>query len=131
MAKTRIVNKLPQFVGRVQSDGVGAIHRALVLGTAEAAGMAPQHTSTLVNSKFHKVEVKGGRIEGVAGYAAEYALAVHEAPGTLDGRPRPKENSIAQGNFWDPRGEPEFLRKGFEQAEPAIRAAIKAAIKAR
>lgn len=49
------------------------------------------------------------------GYTAEYAAWVHEAPGTLKGKPRPKKagSNANRGFFWDPqnRAEPKFLQK--------------------
>ncbi len=125
----RVVNRMPQFVDAVQHRAARGILTGLVIGTSEAVSLTPQHTSNLVNSQYKRVEPEGAKIVGRMGYTAEYAMAVHEAPGTLKGQPRPIENNKPQGDYWDPRGEPEFLKKGFERAEPAIKRAIKAALK--
>ncbi|MDB5779968.1 MAG: hypothetical protein JWP93_2333 [Polaromonas sp.] len=125
MAKPRITNKLPQFVGRVQVAAARGMTQALILGASEAASMTPIDTSTLINSEYKRVEARAGRIVGTVGYTAEYALAVHEAPGKLKGTPRPDNH----GKYWGPAGEPQFLKKGFEQAEPHIRAVLIGAIK--
>lgn len=125
----RITNKLPAFVKTVEGRAVKGMNEALTAGTAEAAGMTPQHSSFLVNSMFKNVSKEEGRIVGRVGYTMEYALAVHEATGKLRGKPRPKEKGKPQGNYWDPRGQPEFLKKGFERAEPKIKSLLKGALK--
>lgn len=131
MKKPRITSRLPQFVEQVQAKGARGMTQALVLGASEAAGFTPRHTSTLINSQYRKVEVTGTKVVGRVGYTAVYAEAVHESKGKTVGKnvPRPLKDGKPQGNFWDPSGEPEFLEKGFEQAEPNIRAVISGAIK--
>lgn len=129
MATKRITNKLPQFTATMQARAARGMTQALILGASEAAAFTPQQTSNLINSQFKHVDQSGAKIVGTAGYTAEYALAVHEASGKLKGLPRPKKDGKAQGNFWDPRGQPEFLKKGFERAEPNIRAVLKGSIK--
>lgn len=121
----RITNKLPAFVKTVEGRAIRGMNDALTAGTAEAAGMTPQHLSPLINSVFKLVTKEEGRIVGRVGYTAEYALAVHEAPGKLRGKPRPD----GKGVFWGPRGEPQFLKKGFERAEPVIKRKLKEALK--
>lgn len=129
MKTARVVNRLPQFIEERQRRAAAAMTKALVLGASEAAAFTPQHNSNLINSQYKNVRNEGSRIIGTVAYTAEYALAVHEASGKLKGQPRPLENGRPQGNFWDPGGEPEFLRKGFEQAEPNIRAVLIGSIK--
>jgi hypothetical protein len=121
----RIVNNLPRFTDEVQRKGARGMLQALILGASEAAATTPRETSTLINSQFRKVEIDGTKIVGTVGYLAEYALPVHEAKGTLRGQPR----ESGKGNYWDPSGEPHFLREGFEQAKPHIDAVIKGSIK--
>ena len=77
--------------------------------------MTPIDTSTLLNSQYKNVEAKTGRIVGTVGYTAAYALAVHD--------PDNKQN------FRRASAVKEFLKKGFEQAEPNIRAVLKGSIK--
>lgn len=122
---TRITNNLPRFVDDVQRRGTRGMLQALILGASEAVATTPRDTSTLINSQFRTVEVDGTKIVGTVGYTAEYALAVHEAKGTLKGQPRANGN----GNYWDPSGEPHFLRDGFEAAEPHIKAVLAGSIK--
>jgi len=127
--RAKIVNRLPEFVTRVEQRAAKGITAAIVLGASEAAAITPRDTSTLINSQFKMVRKVGTRIVGTVGYLAEYALRVHEAKGTLAGQPRPKRDGKAHGNYWGPSGEPEFLRKGFERAAPEILAAIKRALR--
>lgn len=129
MVTRRITNNLPRFTASMQAKAASGMTKALIVGASEAAALTPQHTGNLINSRIRDVSQHGSKIVGTAGYTAEYALAVHEATGKLKGLPRPKQNGIAQGNYWDPRGQPEFLKKGFERAEPNIRAVLKGAIK--
>jgi hypothetical protein len=127
----RISNRLPQFVDMQQRKAGRVVYAALTVGASEAAALTPQHTSNLINSRFSELELQGAKIMGRTGYTAEYAKWVHEAKGTLVGTstPRPMENGIAQGNYWDPRGEPKFLEKGFDNAKPAIDRMISGALK--
>jgi hypothetical protein len=125
MSKIRVTNNMGQFITAAQNKAARDMTAALILGQSEAASMTPIDTSTLINSAFKNVENNNGRITGTAGYTASYALAVHEAKGKLKGQPRQN----GQGNYWDPTGEPQFLKKGFEQAADNIKAVLIGAIK--
>lgn len=100
-----------------------------VLQTAAgfAANMTPIDTSNLINSQYRKITAYGTRVVGAIGYTAAYAAAVHDAPGTLLGTNTPRSTSDpSRGNVWDKDGEPEFLRKAFEDSD--ARAAIDAVV---
>lgn len=100
----------------------------LITAAGFAATMTPIDTSNLINSQYRKINAYGTRVVGAIGYTAEYAAAVHDAKGTLKGTNTPRSTSDpSRGNFWDPGGEPEFLRKAFEDSD--ARAAIDAIIK--
>ena len=111
----RIVNKLPQFINVTERKAARAVAQALVLGASEASVLTPIDTSNLLNSQFRSLRKEGSAIIGTVGYTADYAMAVHDP-------------SHPQ-NFRRPSAEKEFLRKGFERAEPNIRAVIKGAIR--
>ena len=113
--RPRITNNLPQFVGRVQKQAARSMTQALILGASEAASMTPIDTSVLINSQFRDIKAEAGRIVGTVGYTAAYALAVHDPANPQ--------------NFRRAGAEKEFLKKGFEQAEPNIRAVITGAIR--
>ena len=77
--------------------------------------MTPIDTSTLLNSQYRRLDKEGSKIVGTVGYTAEYAADVHD--------PNVKQR------FRRSTAEKEFLRKGFEESEPNIRAVITGAIK--
>lgn len=115
MARPRVVNNLPKFINETQRRGARGMLQALVLGASEASVMTPIDTSTLLNSQYRSVEIDGARIVGTVGYTAEYALPVHD--------PDHKQQ------FRRASAQKEFLKRGFEQAEPHIRGVLAGAIK--
>lgn len=115
MATRRTSNRLPQFLAAVEQKAARGVTQALILGASEASVMTPIDTSTLLNSQFRNVAKEGSKIVGTVGYTAEYAADVHD--------PNVKQK------FRRSTAEKEFLKKGFEEAEPNIRAVITGAIK--
>ncbi len=115
MSKPRVVNLMPRFIDSRQRKAAAGMSKALILGASEASVLTPIDTSTLLNSQYRKVEVDGSRIVGTVGYTAEYALPVHD-PGNAQ-------------TFRRASAEKDFLKRGFENAEPNIRAVIKGSIK--
>lgn len=115
MATRRTSNRLPQFLAAVEQKAARGVTQAMILGASEASVMTPVDTSTLLNSQFRNVTKEGSKIVGTVGYTAEYAKYVHD--------PNVKQK------FRRSTAEKEFLRKGFEDAEPNIRAVITGAIK--
>lgn len=101
------------------------ITQALIVGGMYADLLTPQDTGNLLRSRFREVTPSGNGWVGRYGYTAAYAAAVHGASGKLKGQPRAdfgKTRAGASfgggtgvGNYWDPKGEPEFLTKGFER----------------
>jgi hypothetical protein len=112
----RVVNRLPQFVDERERRAVRAMVQVAILGASEASVMTPIDTSNLLNSQYREVEAERGRITGRVGYVAEYAAAVHDPDNPQ--------------NFRRATAEKEFLRKGFEQAEPEIRRVITGVLRA-
>lgn len=112
--------QLDSLLGEVQGRKVGrAIKSAMYIIGQDAMTMTPVgKTSVLINSHYQEMVVNGTRITGRIGYSANYALYVHEAPGTLKGRPRPETRG--GGNYWDPSGEPKFLEKAFKQNKDKV-----------
>ena len=129
--RVRVVNRMPQFLTATQARAQRTELTMLIPIGSEAAGMTPRETSTLINSQYRDVSQDGTTTRGRIGYTAEYAAAVHEAPGTLLGTntPRPKRDGISKGVVWGPSGEPEFLRKGAEQARPIVERALRMGMK--
>lgn len=116
MATRRMNNRLPQFLSAVEQKAARGVTQALILGASEASVMTPIDTNTLLNGQYRKgAEKIGNKIVGTVGYTAEYAKYVHD--------PNIKQR------FRRSTAEKEFLRKGFEEAGPSIRAVITGAIK--
>ena len=116
MATRRMTNRLPQFLSAVEQKAARGVTQALILGASEASVMTPVDTNTLLNGQYRKAPEKiGNKIVGTVGYTAEYAKYVHD--------PNVKQR------FRRSTAEKEFLRKGFEESEPNIRAVITGAIK--
>lgn len=87
--------------------------------------MTPIDTSNLVNSQYRTVSKDGTKVIAAIGYTAKYAAAVHEAPGSLKGRPRMN----GRGNYWDPDANPKFLEQAATENMQEIDSAIKKAMK--
>lgn len=111
----KVINRLPQFVGDVRVRAARGMTQALVLGAAEASVLTPIATSNLLNSQYRRVELDGEKIVGSVGYTAEYALAVHDPDNPQ--------------NFRRASAKKEFLKLGFEQAEPNILKVIAGSIR--
>lgn len=121
MAKPRVTNNLPQFVGTVQQRGARTMTQVLIRGASELPPLVPVDTSVLLNSQYKDVQVEGDKVKGRVGFTAEYAAFVHAASGKLKGLPRPKRDGRERGTFWGPHdGQPGFLRIAFERAKPDI-----------
>lgn len=130
--RVRVVNRMPQFLTATQARAQRTVLTMLIPIGSEAVGMTPRETSTLVNSQYRDVSLDGTTVRGRIGFTAEYAAAVHEAPGTLLGTntPRPsRKGQPPKGVVWGPSGEPEFLRKGAEQAKPIVERALRMGMK--
>ena len=112
-----------------------AVTAASIIGQAAASIMTPVDTSTLINSQIRRVEKTDNGWRGSVIYTAAYAAAVHESSGKLKGQPREHFGKTKEGvefgggtgvgKYWDPSGEPQFLKKGFEDNMAAIREVIK------
>ena len=126
---------LDRLIGDIQGrKAVRALTKALIIISIRSAIEVPRETSTLLNSQFREIGVKGSRIIGIVGYTANYALAVHEAPGKYLGTntPRPTkrgESSGARGVIWGPGGKPKFLEEPARNSQSEVEAAIREEMK--
>ena len=111
----RVTNNIAGFVGATQVRAARGMTQALVLGAAEASVMTPIDTSNLLNSQYKHVRREGNAIVGRVGYTADYALPVHD----------PEHHQ----NFRRASARKEFLKLGFERAEPNISAVLRGSIK--
>lgn len=108
----QVKNNMRKLQAEIQGRRTeAAVYAVLSQGGAAAATMTPVDTGTLINSHFVEIKADGDKVTGRNGYSAEYAAAVHSAPGVLKGQDRPGN----QGQYWDPNGEPYFLTAGFDQ----------------
>ncbi|MDT7836632.1 hypothetical protein [Aquabacterium sp. OR-4] len=126
------MNKLPEFIGKIERQKVAALRSCLSAISGEVAALVPIATSTLINSQYAEVSMRGTALVGRIGFTAEYALAVHEAAGKWVGlnKPRPKRNGRDAGFYWGPNdGQPGFLTEAAERAAPAIHKAMLAALR--
>lgn len=112
----RFTNNLGKFIKRIDDKAQVGMAEALRKGVSEAAALTPITSSTLINSQYSQVAVEDGAVIGRVGYTADYALPVHDPSNPQ--------------TFRRASAEKEFLKKGFERAEPEIRAILIAALKA-
>lgn len=113
---TRVVNRLPLFVTETERRAASAVTQALIKGASEASVMTPIDTSALLNSQYRDVQVGSDAVRGRVGYTVDYALPVHD--------PDVKQT------FRRSTARKEFLKLGFERAEPEIRGIVARALKA-
>lgn len=124
----KVLARTQQIFDEVQSvKAVRAIKSATYIILTESATMTPIETSTLINSKFETVEINGTMITGRVGYAANYAIYVHNAPGKLLGLNKPRPSG--KGVYWGPHGEPQFLLKAGTKTKELVDQAIKKEMK--
>ena len=121
--RVRVVNRMPQFLTATQARAQRTVLTMLIPIGSETVGMIPRASSDLVNSQTREVDMIGTVVRGRIGFMTEYAAAVHEAPGTLLGTNTPRPSG--KGVVWGPSGEPEFLKKGAEQARPLVEQALR------
>lgn len=131
--RTRIVNNLPEFVATTQQRAARTLTAVLVRIGSEVAPLVPIDTSTLINSQYRNVQMRGAALVGRIGFTAEYALAVHESAGKWRGlnKPRPKRNGRSAGFYWGPNdGQPKFLAIAGERAAPDVASLIMKGLRA-
>jgi hypothetical protein len=110
---------------RIRAGGERAVTKLLIAIEGQSMFLTPVDTSNLINSIGRQVQPLGDHYTGYVYYGAEYAKWVHDMPGTLMGEPRADFGTTrdgtafgggtGKGNYWDPHGEPEFLRKAGER----------------
>ena len=99
----------------------------------ESVNRTPIDTGRLVDSAYGGKDTpvrqtSSGKLWTKVGYddtIAPYALAVHESPGKLKGKPRANGN----GNYWDLTGEPMFLHNAIMSNMVKIKTMIRAFLK--
>lgn len=125
--RPRIVNRLPAFVAATQPRAVRVLTQVLLRIGSEVAPLVPIATSTLINSQYRDVQMRGTALVGRIGFTAEYALAVHESAGKWRGQGirRPKDNGKDRGFYWGPNdGQPQYLAVAGERAAADVASII-------
>ncbi|MDE9570626.1 HK97 gp10 family phage protein [Xenorhabdus bovienii] len=103
--------KLNALIGDIRGRKVvRAMHKALYIGSTQAALYTPIDTATLINSQFRDVRFQGTRLTGRVGYSANYAVYVHD--------PKVKQN------FRRATAKKEFLKRGFNEVRAQIDKAV-------
>ncbi|AIR71477.1 hypothetical protein [Dickeya fangzhongdai] len=110
-AKVRGIAQSKRGLERIINDiqgrkAVRAIQSAMLIGAAQAALYTPIDTSTLLNSQYRELTVRGTRLTGRVGYTANYAVYVHD----------PNVPQV----FRRATAEKEFLTKGFNDTREQI-----------
>lgn len=109
------INRLQSIIDDVQGrKTVKAVQSALLIGGSQAAIYTPIDTSMLINSQFREIRAVNGLITGKVGYSANYAAIVHDP----DIKMRFKRETAKK----------EFLKKGFQDQEAQIDAAVRRAM---
>lgn len=108
---SRVKGNLNRLIEDISGRKVArAIQSALIIGSSQATIYTPIDTSTLINSQYRELNVRGVRVTGRVGYTANYAVWVHD--------PNVKQT------FRRSTAEKEFLTKGFDDARDQIDAAV-------
>lgn len=107
-ARRNFANLIGDIEGK---KAVRAITGALIIGSTQAALYTPIDTSTLLNSQYRKVEVRGRILVGEVGYTASYASKVND--------PTVKQK------FRRATAKKNFLKRGFDDRRSAIDAFVK------
>ncbi|NPE52410.1 HK97 gp10 family phage protein [Dickeya dadantii] len=115
-AKVRGIAQSKRGLERIINDiqgrkAVRAIQSAMLIGAAQAALYTPVDTSTLLNSQYREMNVRGTRLTGRVGYSANYAVYVHDP-------------NVPQA-FRRATAEKEFLTKGFADTQGQITEAMR------
>lgn len=122
VVKSKFAKKVGEIKGKMTEQTLTAIG---FTGMANAKEITPVDTANLINSEFSDIQKKPEGMTLRVGFTAFYGAYVHEMPGTLKGQPRAHfgktregvefGGGTGRGKYWDPKGEPQFLRKGFER----------------
>ena len=104
-----VLNNLSREINEINGDvrlGLDSAAQHLML---EAMSRAPDDTTDLKDSAFHRPHTSRNGFGETVGFEEEYASAVHEMDKKTDGTvSRTRAGSV--GHFWD-QGGPKFLEK--------------------
>lgn len=107
----KVTSRLDEFERKTRQRAQVAMTKMVITGAATASTFTPIDTSNLINSQYKQITMDPARVYGRVGYTAEYARYVHD--------PDVKQT------FTRSAARKEFLRLGFEEAEPILRSILK------
>jgi hypothetical protein len=123
-----VLKKLKEHQKALGEGCERGLKKAGLLLQRESQNVVPVNTGNLKASAFTRSEGEGFKTVVEVGYAAGYALYVHEAVGmVLKGLPRPTTPAGGdQGRYWDPqgRGQAKFLEEPARRLESELRKII-------
>lgn len=88
------------------------VNTVLSIGENHSKELAPIEYSTLVNSVMKDVTISGQGVKGVLSYNTNYAAFLE-----FNQKWKPRPPLLKNGPAWNPKAEPHFLKKGFEEPE--------------
>ena len=118
----KIKRQLREEIEDINRDAATAVYAIGMEVIANAAAKTPRDTGTPIGGYYDpQVSQDDEGAHCTVGNTVRYAFWVHEMPGTLKGQPREHfgktREGIAfgggtgRGEYWEPDGEPEFLKK--------------------
>lgn len=105
---SEVMSNLNAQVNAIEGRTMTGLYSAGLFVQKESNRRAPKDTGNLRESSFVRNVFNGV----VVGYTANYAAAVHEAPGTLKGEER--KSGSKKGTYWEV-GEPKFLENAVRE----------------
>jgi hypothetical protein len=120
----RVIANLNSEIKKIENRSAKGLTVAALRVRRASQQKTPVDEGNLRASAFSETFRTSKGPAAVIGYTAEYAPWVHEMPGTLKGKPRPKKpgSSADRGKFWDPqsKAEPKFLQKAADENHKEI-----------
>ena len=111
----RVLGNYKALTRKIRGPNTNRTVKQLLISIGDnAQRITPRATGKLINSRFRKITPTINGMEGVTGYSARYAAAVHAKPGKLLGTNTPR-SPASLGNVWDINAEPKFLTKGADK----------------
>lgn len=92
---------------------------------SDAVRLAPSDYANLRGSAYANTENRLGKIIGIVGFSANYALFVHE---NLEQKGKGTKRASGRGTTWN-NGEPQFLFKAVNRNKDYIKTKLKEAMK--
>jgi hypothetical protein len=116
-----VIKNLGKKISKIENGSIKGLTIAALRIRRAAQQKTPVDEGNLRASAYTETFKTSRGPAAAIGYTAKYASWVHEMPGKLAGKPRPKKkgSQANRGLFWDPQGkaEPKFLEKALIENE--------------